>query len=126
MRRLLPVLLALLPLPAVADNAVTLSIRTSVPAMLTAYELTGGDWVSAPVPGAVFRPGEPVTLVNRPDTPGEAPGGFLTLTPAGGGAVTVTWSRAGAAVRATAATRATGIPASAAVSGSTVSVVIGD
>lgn len=81
---------------ASADQGVviTISILNASSADLTVADgqLTGGAWRGPPpTPGATLSTG-PTTFVNTGQSPFSQVGGYIILTPAGGGSITLSWS----------------------------------
>jgi formate/nitrite transporter FocA (FNT family) len=80
-------------LAAGAGLVITIAILNASSAVLTITdgELTGGAWSgSPPVPGATLATGF-TSFVNAGQSLFEQVGGYMSLTPAGGGEVSLSW-----------------------------------
>jgi len=80
-------------MPAVRSITVAIRNDSQQDVMIAYSQLTSGDWAngSPPVPGTVLG-GEATIVVNEAHSAFTALGGSMTLTPASGGTVTVTWA----------------------------------
>jgi hypothetical protein len=79
-----------------ADQAVVITIAilnsSSAAVVLVSGLLTGGAWRGdPPVPGTPITTG-PTTFLNAGSVFGPV-GGYMTLTPAGGGSISLSWNR---------------------------------
>jgi len=81
-------------LEAGQSMVITITILNSSSAQLVVTQggLTAGVWDGpSPVPGTTIQAG-PTSFVNDSQTAFGSAGGYITLTPAGGGSVNMAWS----------------------------------
>lgn len=81
-------------LEATQSMVITITILNSSSAALTLAdgELTAGEWRGQPpVPGTTLSAGATI-FVNASQSSFGGAGGYITLTPAGGGSVSMSWS----------------------------------
>jgi hypothetical protein len=80
-----------------APRSVTIQLQDSSQAQifLQSFSLAGGSWQTppgTPVPGTVISPTSTPSYVNAAGTVYDTIGGTISLAPASGGQITITWS----------------------------------